>query len=153
MADEEIQVNETPETNYIEVINNLRNNTVSKAEYEKALKDNKMLAEALATTPAQAAAEEVVTLPTDEEVQGLRDKLFNTKHMTNLEYIRTSLELRDALLARGERDPFLPNNNGYVDNDVDNAKVEAMAKGLQQMVDYCGNDAKLFNSELQRCCR
>ena len=68
MDEQEVQVNETPETNYIEIIQNLKNNTVSKAEYEKAMKDNRMLAEALATTPAQATAEEVVTLPTDEEV-------------------------------------------------------------------------------------
>lgn len=153
MDEQEVQVNETPETNYIEIIQNLKNNTVSKAEYEKAMKDNRMLAEALATTPVQATAEEVVTLPTDEEVQGLRDKLFNTPHMSNLEYMKTTLQLRDALLARGERDPFLPNNNGYIDNDVDAAKVEAMAKGLQQIVEYCGNDSKLFDSELKRCCR
>ena len=146
------QVN-TPETNYLDVINELRKNTVSKADYERVMSDNRMLAEQLAYSTPSATAQEEEHIPTTEEVQNLRSHLFNTSGISNLDYIRTALDLRDAVMKQGERDPFLPTNNGYIDNDVDKARVEAMAKGLRQMVDYCGNDKKLFDSELKRCCR
>ena len=145
---------ETPEMNYAEVIKNLKATTVSREEYERVMNENKTLANALATSPAKSTDDAEVELPTDEYIDGLRKKLFKINGgLSNREFIKTSLDLRDALIARGERDPFLPVNKEYIDNPSDMAAVNNLANGLREIVDYCGQDDSLFNSELKRVCR
>ena len=151
---ENVEQIQTPEMNYAEVIKNLKATTVSREEYERVMNENKTLANALATSPAKSTDDAEVELPTDEYIDGLRDKLFKINgSLSNREFIKTSLDLRDALMARGERDPCLPVNKEYIDNPSDMAAVNNLANGLRQIVDYCGNDDSLFNSELKRVCR
>ena len=145
---------QTPEMNYAEVIKNLKATTVSREEYDRVMNENKTLANALATSPAKSTDDEEVELPTDEYIDGLRKKLFKINgSLSNREFIKTSLDLRDALMARGERDPFLPVNKEYIDNPSDMAAVNNLANGLREIVEYSGNDDALFNSELKRVCR
>ena len=145
---------ETPEMNYAEVIKNLKATTVSREEYDRVMNENKTLANALATSPAKSTDEPEVELPTDEYIDGLRKKLFKINSgISNREYIKTTLDLRDALISRGERDPFLPVNKEYIDNPSDMAAVNNLANGLREIVEYAGQDDALFNSELKRVCR
>ena len=145
---------ETPEMNYAEVIKNLKATTVSREEYERVMNENKTLANALATSPAKSTDEPEVELPTDEYIDGLRKKLFKINSgISNREYIKTTLDLRDALISRGERDPFLPVNKEYIDNPSDMAAANELANGLREIVEYSGQDDALFNSELKRVCR
>ena len=145
---------ETPEMNYAEVIKNLKETTVSREEYNRVMNENKTLANALATSPAKSTDDAEVELPTDEYIDGLRKKLFKINgSLSNREFIKTSLDLRDALMARGERDPFLPVSKEYIDNPSDMAAVNNLANGLREIVEYSGNDDALFNSELKRVCR
>ena len=145
---------QTPEMNYAEVIKNLKATTVSREEYDRVMNENKTLANALATSPAKSTDDAEVELPTDEYIDGLRKKLFKINGgLSNREFIKTSLDLRDALMARGERDPFLPVNKDYIDNQSDMAAVNTLANGLREIVEYSGNDDALFNSELKRVCR
>ena len=145
---------ETPEMNYAEVIKNLKATTVSREEYDRVMNENKTLANALATSPAKSTDDAEVELPTDEYIDGLRKKLFKINGgLSNREFIKTSLDLRDALMARGERDPFLPVNKEYIDNPSDMASVNNLANGLREIVEYSGSDDALFNSELKRVCR
>ena len=151
---ENVEQIQTPEMNYAEVIKNLKATTVSREEYERVMNENKTLANALATSPAKSTDEPEVELPTDEYIDELRKKLFKINgNLSNREFIKTSLDLRDALMARGERDPFLPVNKEYIDNPSDMAAVNNLANGLREIVDYSGNDDALFNSELKRVCR
>lgn len=145
---------ETPETNYIEIINNMKQTTVSKDEYNRVLADNRKLAESLATSPARSTEEPETPVATDEDIDLMRRNLMTiNKHQTNLEFTRQLLDLRDALIARGEPDPFLSNNSQIAPTEADEAKAQMIANGLRQMCDYCGKDAQLFNSELKRCCK
>ena len=153
MENENVEI-ETPEMNYAEVIKNLKETTVSREEYNRVMNENKTLANALATSPAKSTDDAEVELPTDEYIDGLRKKLFKINgSLSNREFIKTSLDLRDALMARGERDPFLPVNKEYIDNPSDMAAVNNLANGLREIVEYSGNDDALFNSELKRVCR
>ena len=145
---------QTPEMNYAEVIKNLKATTVSREEYDRVMNENKTLANALATSPAKSTDDVEVELPTDEYIDGLRKKLFKINSgISNREFIKTTLDLRDALIARGEREPFLPVNKEYIDNPSDMAAVNNLANGLREIVEYSGNDDALFNSELKRVCR
>ena len=149
MDENEVQ---TTETNYIEVIKNLKDTTVSKAEYERVLAENKTLANAFATsTPASTETVEAPT-HTQEEIDALTTRL-TSKHLTNLDYIKTSLDLRDAVMAVHGVDPFLPTNSDYVPSEADVNKANAIADGLRQMVEYSNGDPQLFNSELKRNCK
>lgn len=153
MTENQNQTVESTDVNYIDVINNLRNNTVSKSEYEKVMRENRMLANQLATTPATSAEEEETVIPTAEELTAMKTKMSKMTSCSNLEFISAALNYREAVIASGGRDPFLPLNHEYVDNEFDDAKAAAIADGLRQMVDYSAGDAKLFDSELKRCCK
>lgn len=141
------------EKNYIDIIKNLRNSTVSKTEYDRVVNDNRMLADALANGK-DISADNTPAVMSDEDIDAIRKDLQKTNSgMTNLEFITNALVLRDALIAKGERDPFLPNNPDYVETEADIARVQYVADGLKQIAAYCNGDADLFNSELKRCAK
>lgn len=154
---------ETPDTNYVKIIQDLKRTTVSRDEYNRVLEDNRMLANALATTPErkEESTDDSAKVATDEEVQDLRDKLYiqSCLGIGNLDYIETSLDLRDAVLSRGERDPFLPTAEDYIETEDDCEDCRIRAAALRQMCNYARtapnkiqqND--VFNSELKRICR
>ena len=78
---------ETPETNYLEIIQNMKKNTVSREEYERVIKDNKTLANALATSTPKSAEVEV-QVASDDDIKEMRNKLFRMNSgATNLEVI------------------------------------------------------------------
>lgn len=146
MIDEEKtgQTQETTEQNYIEALEQLRNNTVPKEDYQKVLAENKQLLEAIVNGQKIEVEEEPKI-----DVDALRSDLFN-KEMTNLEYAEKTLKLREGLLKRGERDPFLPNGKTYVANEFDIIEAEKAAGALQHCIDVAQGDPSIFQNELQR---
>lgn len=142
-----------PDVNYIELLQQLKSSTVSKDQYNRVIQENKMLAEALVNNQSIDTGESK-TQYTEKDIAALRSDLYKINgNITNLEYIRKTLELRQALIDQGERDPFLPNNADYRESEFDAEKAQYIADGLKQMCDYCGNDSALFNSELKRVLR
>lgn len=133
---------------YIETINQLRANTVSRDEYLKLKADNKRLLNSLAAGETLGSTEPPVKKPTIDE---LRTKLFkNTDELSNLDTISTALELRQALIDEGKPDPFLPAGKNIVATDEDIAAANRVAKILQDTVDYADGDSDIFTNELQR---
>ena len=155
---EETKKVETPETNYIEQIQNLKKNTVSIDEYNRVLSDNKQLVEALMTTGPATATEPEAKIATDSEVQALINQL-DKPNISNLDFIEASLALREARLSRGEDDPWAPTKEGYTDTDRDRELRDDMAAALAQTCAYARSvkgkreQAKLFDNELMRICR
>lgn len=134
---------------YIDTINKLKQNSISREKYDKLAENNKQLLEALANGNQVSFDEPKVA--NDEEVNNLRKELFSINNsMSNLEYMTKTLELRDALMSRGEADPFLPTNKDYIPNEEDQERANEIAAALKQTIEYCDGDAQLFNSELRR---
>lgn len=131
---------------YIAAINEMKQNSVSREQYNKLQSENKKLLDALVTNKQIDVAEEK---PAD--IKELRAKLFNVDQgLSNIEFIDTALQLREALIAKGERDPFLPIGS-KVQITYDMAeKAEEVAKGLQEMIDFAEGDPGIFNAEYQR---
>lgn len=131
---------------YVAAINELKQNSVSKAQYEKLQGENKKLLDALVSNKQ-------IDVPAEKpaDIKELRKNLFNNESgLSNLEYVENALKLRKALMDAGERDPFLPVGS-KVQPDYDMvAKAEAVAKGLQEMVDFADGDSGIFNAEYQR---
>lgn len=131
---------------YVAAIQELQNNTVSKEQYNKLKSENKKLLDALVSgqqieTPSESKV----------SVQDLRKKLFNRdSELTNLEYVETTLQLRDALIESGERDPFLPYGEKVQETAEQHDKANRVAEVLKECIDFADGDSGIFTAELQR---
>lgn len=137
-------------SDYMEVINDLKKNTVSKEDYDKLREENKMLLKNIANNVPAPSDDEPKQEPVD--VNKLREELFNTDNqdMTNLEYITKVMELRKALMDRGERDPFLPSGQNILPTDEDIKTANRVAEVYQNCIDIADGNPDIFTQELQR---
>ena len=135
---------------YIDQIKKLKENSVSKDDYDKLRLDNKRLIDALANgTQVEGVVEPKVNAV--EKINNLRSKLFGKgSNLDNLEYCKTAIELRDALIENGERDPFLPFGHNVVATDSDHETSERVANVMRECIDYADGDSDIFTNELQR---
>ena len=135
---------------YIAQIKNLKENSVSKDDYNKLKADNKKLIDALASgTQVEGVVEPKVNAV--ENINELRSKLFGKgNNLSNLEYCKTAVELRDALIEKGERDPFLPFGHEVVATDSDYESANRVATVIKECIDYADGDSDIFTNELQR---
>lgn len=131
------------ENDYIKTIQDLKANTVSKDQYEKLKKENKQLLDTLVSGGTIEQPKEKV------DVDRLRREL-NNGNISNLEYCKTALELRDAIIEEGGRDPFLPFGTHVSPEDSDYASAEKVAQVLKECIDYADGDSSIFTMELQR---
>lgn len=141
--------NETTEvldnTEYLEAIKALKENSVERSKYEALRADNKRLLEAVINgSPVEN------TVKPQVDIQALRDELFNKENQTNLQYVENALKLRTALIESGEQDPFLPYGSKIVPTDEDIATANRVASILQECVDYADGDSAIFTNEVQR---
>lgn len=132
---------------YIDAINTMKATTVSKAEYQKLQAENQELLKALVNG-------EYIELPEKEpdvDVDALRSELyFEDKEFSNLEYVTKTLQLRDALIARGEMDPFLPIGSKISPTAEDIATAEKVAEVYRECIEYADGNSEIFTNELMR---
>lgn len=149
MADEEKKVEtgeqNDPNTDYIAAIKELKEKSVDRAEYDKLRAENKKLLDSIVngTDIGQAQPEE------KKSIEELR-KNYLKEDQSNLEYITNTLALREALMAEGKPDPFLPIGEQILPTDDDVEKAKKVAEVLQECVDYAEGDSAVFTNELQR---
>lgn len=135
-----------PGPDYIGVISDLKKNTVPKESYEKLMEENQKLLKAFAegrNLPEEMKQKE------DPNVEEMRKDLFGKDH-TNLEYVSKTLEMREAIMAKGEPDPFLPYGKNISPTQEDVEAAERVAEVLKHCVDYAEGDPQVFTNELQR---
>ena len=141
-------VEEMNNEQYIAAIEELKASTVSRDAYNKLRTENKQLLDAL------VSGQQLPQTQTEEKpsVKDLRNKLFATdgNDLSNLEYVKTALSLRNSLIEAGERDPFLPYGDkvDITSEQIDTA--EKVANALQEMVDFAEGDSGVFTAEYQR---
>ena len=148
--EEENVVVEDNTNDYIDQIKKLKENSVSKDDYDKLRLDNKRLIDALANgTQLEGKVEPKIDAV--ENINNLRKKLFSKgSNLDNLEYCKTAVELRDALIEKGERDPFLPFGHEVVATDSDYESANRVATIMKECIDYADGDPDIFTNELQR---
>lgn len=136
---------------YLAAIKELKENTVSKVEYDKLKLENKKLLGAVVNG-------QTVEMPKTEEkkdkiakIDAIRGELFNPDNeLSNLDFVSKALELRDALIDIGEPDPFLPIGRKISPTDDDVAKANHVAQVFKECIEYAEGDSRLFTSELDR---
>lgn len=133
---------------YINTINELKANSVSKDKYEKLVQERDGLVEAL-----KSGQQVTLVEPQEEEsIDELRAELYGEadKPWRPTEYVEKTLKLREKVMANGERDPFLPNGNEYQVNSEDERYAQLTAQTFQECLDYAQGDDQLFINELMR---
>ena len=135
---------------YIKAINELKQNSVSREQYEKLQKENKELLDTLING---GQVTNVVEAPA-RTIQDMRVELFSKeaadKEMTNLEFVSRSLELRNAIIESGGTDPFLPIGKGIDLTREDYEAAEFTAQQFQECIDIAKGNSEVFTAELMR---
>lgn len=144
--DEKVVTGEVEDTNtdYIAAINELKQNSVDRSKYDQLRAENKKLLDSIVNgTPVEVKVE-------DKKSIGELREAYLKEDQSNLEYITNTLKLREAIIAEGKPDPFLPIGNQIMPTDEDVATANKVAQILQECVDYAEGDSAVFTNELQR---
>ena len=148
MADEEKKAEGTPEAKsdqeYLDEIEHLRDTTVPKEEYAKLKATNNELLKRLAKgdfDPQQEKPEEV-------DLNALRKSIFQGS-VTNLEYVKNALKLREEIIKKEGKDIFLPYGHNYTASQEDIDKAQNVADVLQECVDESDGNSQVFTAILQ----
>ena len=130
---------------YLAAINELKQNSVDRSKYEELRAENKKLLDSI-VNGTDAGLDHVEEKKSVEELRAAYLK----EDQSNLEYITNALKLREALMAEGKPDPFLPIGEQILPTDEDVATANKVASVLQECVDYAEGDSNVFTNELQR---
>ena len=129
---------------YLAAINELKQNSVNREDYNKLKAENKKLLDSIVNgTPVE------VQMPQGKSIEELR-AAYLKEDQTNIEYNSNALKLREALMAEGKPGPFLPVGEQILPTDEDVAAANKVAAVLQECVDYADGDSEVFTNELQR---
>ena len=127
----------------------LRENSVSKEDYEKLQKENKELVAQIINGDGGAGNGQ----PTPEKVdiKALREELYGPKgaDLSNLDFWKKTLKLRDAVIEQEGYDPFLPHGAKIKPNEQDVERANAVAKTVQECIDKCEDNSEVFTALLQ----
>lgn len=138
---------DTNNIDYISAIKEMKANSVDKAAYDKLKEENKQLLDALIN--GGQVTQEITKEPVN--IDSLRKKLFSGEaELSNLDYMKTALELREALLDQGSPDPFLPYGQNILPTDEDIETADRVADAIKSCIDYADGDSEIFTNELQR---
>ena len=155
MDDQKKDENVTDNSEYIETIKRLKENSVSKEEYEKLKAENKQILNAYINDIKPEAEEKKETV---EELQGdlsdLKKDLARAQEagMSNLEYVSKALKYRETAMKLGLQDPFVPNSPlGPDDNDFKTA--QKVADKLQECVDQANGNPAVFRNLFEQAVR
>lgn len=131
-------------------LNDLKENSVSKEDYEKLQKENKDLIDQVIN--GGGASDNGQGTPTEEvDIEQLREELYGPKgqQLSNLEVIEKTLKLRDAVIAKDGIDPFLPIGANIKPTDYDAERAQAVADVLAECVAEANGDSGVFTAILQ----
>lgn len=123
---------------YIDTINDLKRNTVSRDKYQQLEQENRQL---LNTLASGGTIDITQTAPEKTEAE-LRKELYHSGPLSNLEYVKRSLALREKHLEEtGEDDYVVPGR-------IDHARAQQIADIYQECVDASNGNPVLFTQEL-----
>lgn len=130
---------------YLAAIQELKQNSVDRSKYDELRAENKKLLQSI-VNGQQVEVEEQKPKKSIEELR----KEWLDENNNNLQTVSKALELREALIAEGKPDPFLPIGSQISPEDSDIAAANKVATVLQECVDYAEGNNDVFTNELQR---
>lgn len=159
-ADEEQQEakdeSQEDNTDYVEAIKNLKENTVAKEKYEKLEQDNKKLLQALIDgdqIQVENQGDKDTIDVVNKKIKDLHTKMFVEDYQgSDLEYCQDALELRKAVMERDgeDADIFLPRGHNIIVTDYDRKAAQRVADEMQDAIDKSNGSNKVFIALLQQ---
>lgn len=148
MAEETKKTEQIEDTNqmYIDEINNLKANSVSKQEYEKIMAENRNLLKSLVQGTQTSAEEEKKEEASYKDLQ----QILQSEDSSNLDYLKASLEHRNKRLAETGVDEYLPLGHNIAPTDEDIAAAEQVAKFLGDLIESADGNSLVLTNEYQR---
>jgi len=130
-----------------------RENSVPKSDYEKLLEENKKLVSEIINGGADAGSgqQDAPKKDPDKAISELRNELYgpNCSELSNLEYWTKTLELRKAVIEKGEPDPFLPVGAKISPDEDDVEKANNVADVVEQCIKEADGNSEVFTALLQ----
>ena len=141
---------ETDKVALAKALKEARESSVPKEEYEKLLDENKRLVSEI-INGGDDAGNGQQNPPEEADIEALREKLYGPKcsELSNLEFWKLTLELRDAVIKRDGIDPFLPHGANIKPTDFDAERANAVAETVKQCIEEADGDSGVFTALLQ----
>lgn len=130
-------------SDYISAIQEMKQNSVPREDFEKLKKEKSELVRAL-MNGERLSPENKPNKPSADEY---RQKLFVDGCKSDMEYFEATIGLRDAILEESGEDIFVAKKNP---TDDELARAEKTARIYKECLDYAKGDALLFKNELMR---
>lgn len=133
-------------SDYIAAIKTMKETMVPRDKYNETIAENRKLIKALTNGETLN-----VEIKPEVDVDQIRKELFNVDgHLSNLQYVEKALELRDALIEKGEPDPFLPVSSRMAPTSEEIQIAEKAAEIYRECIDYADGNSEVFTNELMR---
>lgn len=127
----------------------LKENSVSKEDYEKLQRENQDLIKQVINGEGNIGNGQ----PTPEKVdiKALREDLYGPKgaDLSNLDFWKKTLQLRNAVIEQEGYDPFLPHGAKIKPNEQDVERAEAVAKTVEKCIEEANGNSEVFTALLQ----
>lgn len=130
---------------YLAAIQELKQNSVDRSKYDELRAENKKLLQSI----VNGQQVEVEEPKPKKDIDELRKEWLDENN-NNLQTVTKALELREALIAEGKPDPFLPIGSQITPEESDIAAANKVASVLRECVDYAEGNNDVFTNELQR---
>ena len=141
------QEGNTTETEFdpVQAINELKQNSVSKEKYEAVIAERNKYLKALidGNQVAEAQPKEPV------DVDALRRDLFG-RELSDLEYAKKALELRNELIERDGVDIFVGKGSKLTPDASDYEAAQRVADAFESCIEIADGDSEIFKRELMR---
>lgn len=135
-----------PYAEYIEQINKLKENSVSKEEYQKVQEENRTLLQNLVNGQKPSPEDK----PEDKKpLLDLKKETFMSGKINDVDYVQNLLEIRKRVIDEKGYDPFVANGAEIAPTQQDYESAEKVAKVLQECIDSSGGDNAIFVATLQ----
>ena len=127
-----------------------RENSVPKADYEKLERENKELVAQIINGEGNVGNGQPT--PDKVDIKVLREELYGPKgaDLSNLDFWKKTLQLRNAVIEQEGYDPFLPHGAKIKPNEQDVERAEAVAKTVQECIDKSEGSSEVFTALLQQ---
>ena len=126
-------------------------NSVSRADYEKLKEENRQLVDQIINGGDAGNGQKTSPEEAEVDIEALRKKLYGPKseELTNLQVADLTLQLRDAVIKKEGKDPFLPYGAHINPTEHDEARAQAVADVLRECVNEANGDSGVFTALLQ----
>ena len=148
----EVKPEETDNVALAKALKETRENSVSKAEYDRIKKENeRLVSEIINGGDGAGSGQNPSPQQQEASIDELREKLYGPKcsELSNLDYWKYTLELRDAVIKKGDPDPFLPVGTKISPTSEDEEKANNVADVVKQCIDEAEGNSEVFTALLQ----